>query len=100
MNLIDRLRAAVGRDAIVASPSDLLVYECDGYTIEKSTPDVVVFPTSTEQVVEVVKACNDANVPLPAARRRHQPRGRLPAGRRRRHDRADAHEAHPRSQPS
>jgi glycolate oxidase len=62
MGFIDRLRAALGPGAVLTSPSDLLVYECDGYTIEKNTPDVVVFPTSTEQMVEVVKACNEAGV--------------------------------------
>ncbi len=60
--LLDRLRAAVGRDAVLASPSDLMVYECDGYTIEKNRPDVVVFPTSTAQVVEVVRICNEVHV--------------------------------------
>ena len=32
--------------------------------IEKNAPDVVVFPTSTEQVVEVVKACRRHGVPF------------------------------------
>ena len=62
--LIDRLRAVVGRDGLIAAPGELLVYECDGYTIEKNRPDVVVFPTSTEQVVQVVRVCNDLNVPF------------------------------------
>src|SRR5205085_1580660 len=62
--LLDRLRAIVGPDALLTSPSDLLVYECDGYTIEKNRPDVVVFPTSTEQVVRVVQVCNELNVPF------------------------------------
>src|SRR5262245_11276724 len=62
--LTDRLRAIAGRDPVLTAPSDLLVYECDGYTIEKNTPDVVVFPTTTEQVVETVKACNEAGVPF------------------------------------
>jgi glycolate oxidase len=81
MNLIDRLRAVIGRDALLTSPSDLLVYECDGYTIEKNRPDVVVFPTSTEQVVEVVKACNEANVPfLPRGAGTSLAGGCLPVG--------------------
>jgi glycolate oxidase len=63
-SLPDRLRSIVGPDALLTSPSDLLVYECDGFTIEKNKPDVVVFPTSTEQVVEIVKACNVAGVPF------------------------------------
>lgn len=63
-SLIDRLRAVVGRDGLLTAPSDLLVYECDGFTIEKKVPDVVVFPTSTEQVVAVVKLCNEFDVPF------------------------------------
>src|SRR6202158_3148843 len=62
--LIDSLRAIVGSDGVLTSPSDLLVYECDGYTIEKNKPDVVVFPTTTEQVVQIVKLCNELNVPF------------------------------------
>ena len=62
--LIDRLRAVVGRDGLIAAPGELLVYECDGYTIEKNTPDVVVFPTTTEQVVAIVQVCNELDVPF------------------------------------
>src|SRR5262245_13037662 len=62
--LIDRLRAIVGPSSLLSTPSDLLVYECDGFTIEKNKPDVVVFPTSTEQIVAIVKACNELNVPF------------------------------------
>jgi glycolate oxidase len=63
-HLLDSLRAIVGPDALLSSPTDLLVYECDGYTIEKNTPDVVVFPTSTEQVVQIVRTCNALGVPF------------------------------------
>ena len=45
--LIDRLRRAVGPENVLAARSDLLVYECDGFTIEKNSPDVVVFPRTT-----------------------------------------------------
>src|SRR6516165_7603653 len=79
--LIDRLRAIVGRDAILTSASELLVYECDGFTIEKNKPDVVVFPTSTEQVVEIVKACNEFDVPfLPRGAGTSLAGGCLPVG--------------------
>ena len=79
--LIDRLRAIVGPEAILTSPSDLLVYECDGYTIEKNKPDVVVFPTSTEQVVRVVQLCNELDVPfLPRGAGTSLAGGCLPVG--------------------
>src|SRR4051812_6296298 len=81
VNLIDRLRTIVGRDALLSSSSDLLVYECDGYTIEKNKPDLVVFPTTTEQVVEVVKVCNELDVPfLPRGAGTSLAGGCLPVG--------------------
>jgi glycolate oxidase len=79
--LIDRLRALVGPQAILHSPAELLVYECDGYTIEKNRPDVVVFPTSTEQVVQVVKLCNELDIPfLPRGAGTSLAGGCLPVG--------------------
>src|ERR1700747_856694 len=60
--LTDRLRAIVGRGGVLASPSELVVYECDGFTIEKNKPDVVVFPKSTDEVVAIVKAGSEAKV--------------------------------------
>src|SRR5436305_7233222 len=62
--LVDRLRRAVGAENVLAAQSDLVVYECDGFTIEKNSPDVVVFPNSTEDVAEVVKICNSAGIPF------------------------------------
>jgi glycolate oxidase len=80
-SLIDRLRAAVGPGAVLTSPGELLVYECDGFTIDKNRPDVVVFPTSTEQVVRVVRACNEFGVPfLPRGAGTSLSGGCLPVG--------------------
>jgi glycolate oxidase len=80
-NLIDRLRAVVGPENILKSPSELLVYECDGFTIEKNKPDVVVFPTATEQVVQIVKVCNELDVPfLPRGAGTSLSGGCLPVG--------------------
>jgi glycolate dehydrogenase FAD-linked subunit len=62
--LLDRLRAIVGPDSLLTERPDLLVYECDGFTIEKNQPDVVVFPTCTDQIVRIVKVCNEENVPF------------------------------------
>jgi glycolate oxidase len=79
--LAERLRGLLGKEAVLSSASDLLVYECDGYTIEKNRPDVVVFPTSTEQVVQVVRLCNELNVPfLPRGAGTSLAGGCLPVG--------------------
>jgi glycolate oxidase len=63
-SLVDRLREVVGPGALIHSPAELLVYECDGYTIDKSTPEVVVFPTSTQQVAAIVNVCREMDVPF------------------------------------
>src|SRR5579859_2602972 len=81
MNLIDRLRPIVGPGGVLTSPEELLVYECDGYTIEKNKPDVVVFPTSTEQVAAIVRLCNELNLPfLPRGAGTSLSGGCLPVG--------------------
>jgi glycolate oxidase len=54
----------LGKDNVLSEPSELVVYECDGYTIEKDQPDAVVFPRSTEQVADVVRLCNEHGVPV------------------------------------
>ena len=79
--LVERLRETVGRDAVLTSPSDLLVYECDGFTIEKNRPDVVVFPTTTEQIVRIVQLCEEHGVPfLPRGAGTSLAGGCLPVG--------------------
>src|SRR5437763_192276 len=79
--LLDRLRAIVGPGGMISTPSELLVYECDGFTIEKNRPDVVVFPTSTEQVAAVIRVCNELDVPfLPRGAGTSLSGGCLPVG--------------------
>ncbi|MGL6073441.1 MAG: FAD-binding oxidoreductase [Fimbriiglobus sp.] len=64
--LIRRMKAIVGPDGVLTEKAQLAVYECDGFTVEKNLPNVVVFPESTAQVVEIVKACNVLDVPFMA----------------------------------
>jgi glycolate oxidase len=79
--LVERLQAAVGLDNLLTAPGELVVYECDGFTIEKNRPDIVVFPKSTEQVVRVVRACDELGVPfLPRGAGTSLSGGCLPVG--------------------
>ncbi len=64
--LVQQLRAGLGPDQVLSAASDLIAYECDGFTIEKHLPDAVVFPRSTEEVALVVKACNRHGMPVVA----------------------------------
>ncbi len=79
--LLDDLRRILPPEAILTAPSDLAVYECDGFTIEKNQPDVVVFPTTTEQIVHIVKTCGANHVPfLPRGAGTSLAGGCLPVG--------------------
>jgi glycolate oxidase len=54
----------VGAENVLHHRDELLVYECDGYVIDRKVPDFVVFPTCTRDVVEVVKLCNRYDIPF------------------------------------
>ncbi len=56
--MCDRLVAIVGRDAVISDESELVVYECDAYTMQKNLPTAVVLPAKTEDVAEVVVTTN------------------------------------------
>src|SRR5689334_6011312 len=62
--LIAALTDIVGADAVIFRPQELLVYECDAYTIEKNPPDAVVLPRTTDQVSAVAKICARLKVPI------------------------------------
>jgi len=62
--LVDALVDIVGRDGVIAAPDQCLVYECDMLVYHRGAPDVVVLPTSSDQVVAVVRACLAAGVPV------------------------------------
>jgi glycolate dehydrogenase FAD-linked subunit len=63
-NLSDELRRLLGNDRVLDAHSDLAVYECDAFVIEKHCPSVAVFPTTTAEVAAVVKLCNERRVPF------------------------------------
>ncbi len=63
-SFLKELRRIVGEENTISAPEDLLVYECDAYTLEKNLPNVVVLPRTTEEVVQVVKLCCSKEVPI------------------------------------
>lgn len=63
-DLIAGFTALLGREGVLVDETERLVYECDGYVVEKKVPDVVVFPTTTAQIVEIVKLCNAHEAPF------------------------------------
>jgi glycolate oxidase len=62
--IVERLIAATSADSVMTNDRDLLVYECDAFTLEKNLPQAVVLPRNTEEVARVVRICAEANVPI------------------------------------
>jgi len=58
------LMEIVGPENIVTGDDELLVYECDAYTLEKNLPNVVVLPRTTEEVSRIAKLCAEQNIPI------------------------------------
>ena len=54
----------MGKEHVISGEHELLVYECDAYTLEKNVPGAVVLPKSTDEVVAVVKFCKKHNLPI------------------------------------
>lgn len=60
--ILDHLRDLVGPDGVVGHATELSVYDCDGYTLERAVPEVVVLPHSTEEVAAVVKLLHQEKI--------------------------------------
>jgi len=61
---ISQLRKIVGKDAVLTSKEDLNAYSYDGTTTWAHMPDVVVLPTTTEQVSQILKLADDNKIPV------------------------------------
>ena len=62
---MDQLRAVVGEEHVIFHPEDLLVYEYDG-SIDRALPEAVVFPSSTQEVSQVMALAFREGVPVVA----------------------------------
>lgn len=62
--LLSRLRRVVGDANLFWEPSELLPFECDGYTLERAAPQAVVLPASTEEVAAVVRILHEEGLPI------------------------------------
>ena len=61
--ITQQLTKIVGAQNVLSSEADLVMYEYDG-SIEKARPECVVFPSSTQQVSEIVKLAAQHDVPI------------------------------------
>ncbi len=65
-SLIAKLKRGLPPESVLVDPHHVLVYECDGSTAFKSSPDAVVLPRSTDEVAAVVRLCSEYGVPFVA----------------------------------
>jgi len=61
--LMERVHALLGPRGYLHRTEDLSLYEYDG-GVDKHPPDLVAFPSTTEQVAALVKLAREFNVPL------------------------------------
>lgn len=64
-DLAGDLRLLLGERAVLDRPEDVLVYEYD-YGLDRAAPDLVVFPSSAEEVAAVARMAHRRGVPLVA----------------------------------
>jgi len=62
--IIDALSSAVGTENVLTRPEDLVPYSFDGTAALAQRPDAVVFPRTTEQVAQCVRAAKSAAIPI------------------------------------
>ena len=65
-SLVSELRATLGRENVLSAPSELAVYDCDAFTIERHRPQAVVLPRSAQQVADAVKLCQRHGISIVA----------------------------------
>jgi glycolate oxidase len=61
-SILNELQDTVGKDRCLTAPEDLLVYSHDVFCDRK--PDVVILPTTTEEVSRVLKLANREQIPV------------------------------------
>ncbi len=62
--VLEALGGIVGRENVICGDQELLVYECDAYTLEKQLPNAVVLPKTTDEVAAVVRLCAEHRLPV------------------------------------
>ncbi len=62
--VVAALRAVLPAQSVLYSEEDTRPYECDGLSAYRQLPMVVVLPENEAQVVAVLKACRDLQVPI------------------------------------
>src|SRR5258708_26821820 len=61
--ITSELHSIVGPRNVLSSPEDLAMYEYDG-SVDRARPEIVVFPSSTAEVSQIVKRAVKYDIPI------------------------------------
>ncbi|TCT02784.1 glycolate oxidase [Paralcaligenes ureilyticus] len=64
--LMARLKSSIPAHCILSKTEDTRPYECDGLSLYRTLPPVVVLPENEEQIIAVLQGCKAFNVPIVA----------------------------------
>lgn len=62
----EELTAIVGKGSVISEAAEALVYECDGLSMYRQRPKLVVLPQTTAQVSAILKVCDRYRIPFVA----------------------------------
>ena len=62
--ILNAFETAAGADNVLSEPADLATYAYDAAVLDKVMPAIVVRPTSSKALGEVVRLCNENRLPL------------------------------------
>ena len=68
-SLIGEFQRIAGKENVLTTPEALKAYSYDGTTNWIHEPEVVVFPTTTQAVSEIMKIANAEKIPVRASSR-------------------------------
>ncbi|MFU8863459.1 MAG: FAD-linked oxidase C-terminal domain-containing protein [Rhodobacterales bacterium] len=62
--LVERLLAVLPQTAVIHDEAETRAYECDALTAYRCPPMVAVLPSTTQEVSDILRICNEMGVPV------------------------------------
>ncbi|MBL4807565.1 MAG: FAD-binding protein [Rhodobacteraceae bacterium] len=62
--ILARLRTVLPDNAVISDPVETRAYECDALAAYRCPPMLVVLPSTTAEVADILKICSEFNVPV------------------------------------
>ncbi len=62
--IVARLEALLGPEAVISTAEEVRAYECDALTAYRCPPLAVLLPRTTEEIADAVRVCAEEGVPI------------------------------------